>query len=183
MYTPTTLTSLFTLIPLALALPLEQRDTQVFNITLLSATVPEGGPYGSGPIDSHISVSLAYEDATGAAQSTTCSYDWPASIAPGPTDWTACADDTMTWRLPADGWTSTADYLVEFYKQTTLEGAGLDASHYLTMNPGQTSDPNAYLSCLQMGKTAPLTCELDGPLSAQTGPVVMSASEETARAE
>ena len=49
------------------------------------------------------------------------------------------------------------------------------------MNPGQTSDPNAYLSCLQMGKFQPSTCQLNGPLSVHPGPVVMYATEESAR--
>ncbi|KAI3325319.1 hypothetical protein HD806DRAFT_472924 [Xylariaceae sp. AK1471] len=175
--------SLLPLLTLGLALPHERRTTHEFDITALSGRFPTDGPYGTGPIDSSLSITITYPDASstsGATLSTTCSYAWPASIAPGPTAWTVCQDPSVQWRLPTNGWTNFGNYRVEIYQTLAANGAGLDATHYLTVNPGVTSDPSAYLSCLQMGKFTPDICQLNGPLSAHPGPVVMYASEETA---
>ncbi|KAF2714498.1 hypothetical protein K504DRAFT_5167 [Pleomassaria siparia CBS 279.74] len=184
MYTPTILTSLLLTLPLALARPLDPRAIHEFSITSLSATLPIDGPQGTGPIDSNIGITVAYPDAastSGANSSTTCSFAWPASTPPGPTDWTPCVDTALEWRLPANGWTSQRNYRVEIYQTLTSDGAGLSATHNLKMNPGQSTDPDAYLSCIQMGKFTPDRCQLNGPLSARPGPVIMSAVEESAR--
>ncbi|KAI1074811.1 hypothetical protein F5B20DRAFT_427435 [Whalleya microplaca] len=188
MHAPTMLASLLPLLPLTLALPLESRAIHEFDITALSAKLPVSGTYGTGAIDSSISITVNYPDAsstTGANLTTTCSYAWPASITPGPTNWTQCTDPALQWRLPEKGWTSTTNYRVEVYQSLTDDaaGAGLDATHYLDMNPSVTSDPSAYLSCIQMGKFTPLICQLSGPLSAHPAPVVMYASEESTRPE
>ncbi|KAI1359935.1 hypothetical protein F5Y08DRAFT_318346 [Xylaria arbuscula] len=181
------ITSLIPLLPLALALPHHSRQvTNEFDLTELHGTFPTSGVYGTGPIDSSLSVTVTYPDpssTTGARLSTTCSYAWPASIGPGPTDWTTCTDASVQWRLPADSWTSYGNYRVEVYQTLTSDGAGLDASHQLVVAPGMSSNPDAYLSCLQMGKFTPTICQLNGPLSALPGPVVMSASEESVRPE
>ncbi|KAI8626764.1 hypothetical protein F5Y19DRAFT_216313 [Xylariaceae sp. FL1651] len=184
MHALSTIISLIPLLPLAVAIPHKRQTTHEFDITALNGRFPTDGPYGTGPIASSLSITVTYPDpssTSGANLSTTCSYAWPASIAPGPTDWTVCQDPSVQWRLPANGWTNSGNYRVEVYQTLTADGAGLDATHYLTQNPGVASDPNAYLSCLQMGKFTPDVCELNGPLSAHPGPVVMYASEETAR--
>jgi hypothetical protein len=201
------LTPLLPLFHFALALPHEKRTSHEFDITSLSGKFPSTGPYGTGPIDSSLSITITYPNpsVSGSNLSTTCSYAWPASVNPGPTDWTVCADPSVQWRLPADGWTSSRNYRVEIYQTLSTDGwvvmvtfmvlsqhgyrlltvvtcsTGLDATHYLTVNPGVSTDPNAYLSCLVMGKFNPDLCQLNGPLSARPGPVVMYASEESAR--
>ncbi|KAJ2987090.1 hypothetical protein NUW58_g4694 [Xylaria curta] len=172
------------LLPLGLSIPHERQVAHEFNLTGLTGTFPTSGVYGTGPIDSSLSITVTYPDASStndASLTTTCSYGWPASIGPGPTNWTTCQDSSVQWRLPASNWKSFGNYLVELYQTLTPDGAGLYANHTLTFNPGDRSDPNAYLSCLQMGKFTPTFCRLDGPLSVVRGPVVMSASEETAR--
>ncbi|RWA12858.1 hypothetical protein EKO27_g2234 [Xylaria grammica] len=179
-----TLTPIVSLLPLALAIPHGRQVVHEFDLTELHGTFPTNGVYGTGPIDSSLSISVTYPDPSsdsGANLTTTCSTAWPASIGPGPTDWATCEDSSVQWRLPADGWSSYGNYRVELYQTLTDDGAGLDATHYLTFNPSTTSDPNAYLSCLQMGKFTPTICQINGPLSRVPGPVVMYASEETAR--
>ncbi|KAI0138637.1 hypothetical protein F4776DRAFT_619303 [Hypoxylon sp. NC0597] len=184
MYRSTILPSLLPLLSLALALPLEPRDTPVFNITSLSATFPYPGVYGVDSVNSFVNVALSYPDISSANEetiSTACRVDWPAGTNPGPTAWTPCTDAALQFRLPADGWTGTTSFRVEFWEELTPDGAGLDTSHYLTSNPGNPSDPNAYMFCLQMGKFNPLTCTLTGPMGQSTRTVVMSATEESAR--
>ncbi|CAJ2511269.1 Uu.00g068940.m01.CDS01 [Anthostomella pinea] len=177
---------------LALALPTSHSTRQTtdlpeFDITALSGTLPEGGPYGTSPsLTSSLIITVTYPSPADAATrlTTTCSTQWPAT-APGPTDWATCADGALQWRLPEKGWTSDLNFRVEVYLATgdDVAGPGLDATHYLDQNPGDTSDPSAYLSCIQMGKFTPLTCQINGPLSAHSGSVVMYASTETARPE
>ncbi|TGJ88467.1 hypothetical protein E0Z10_g331 [Xylaria hypoxylon] len=179
-----TITPIVSLLPLALSIPHGRQVLHEFDITELQGTFPTNGVYGTGPIDSSLSITVTYPDPSstgGANLTTTCSYAWPASPGPGPTDWTVCQDPSVQWRLPTNGWTSYTNYRVELYQTLTADGAGLDATHYLTFSPGGASDPSAYLSCLQMGKFNPTRCQLNGPLSAHPGPVVMYASEETAR--
>lgn len=126
MHTSVLLTALTTVIPLALAHPLKGRDAQSLTITSLGATFPYPyPPYGLDAVDSHVSVGLSYPDASsadGAALSTTCRVDWPSGTSPGPTEWTACTDTTVQFRLPADGWTSTTNFRVEFWETLTPEG-------------------------------------------------------------
>ncbi|KAI0969001.1 hypothetical protein F4678DRAFT_177068 [Xylaria arbuscula] len=178
------LTSLVSLLPLSFALPHGRQVLHEFDLTELHGTFPTAGVYGTGPINSSLGVTITYPDPSstnGSNLTTTCSYAWPASDGVGPTDWTTCEDPSVQWRLPTNGWSNYNNYRVEFYQTLTADGAGLDATHYLTVDPGVPSDPSAYLSCLQMGKFTPTICELDGPLSALQGPVVMYASEETER--
>ncbi|KAI1818193.1 hypothetical protein GGS20DRAFT_344925 [Poronia punctata] len=186
MYSLRNLASIVSFLPLALSAPTHKRETaQEFQITALNGRFPTDGPYGTGPIASSLSITISYPDSSSSASngvlSTTCSYSWSSEIAPGPTAWSACEDPSLQWRLPAAGWTSTRNFRVEVYEGLQADGAGLTASHYLTMHPGDSSDPNAYLSCIQMGKFTPDVCQIDGSLSAQHGPVVMSAEEVAAR--
>ncbi|OTA60670.1 hypothetical protein K449DRAFT_74233 [Hypoxylon sp. EC38] len=184
MHRPTLLPSLLPLLSLAIALPLETRDTPVFNITSLSATFPYPGVYGVNSVNSFVDVALSYSDISYTNEetlNTTCRVDWPAGTNPGPTAWTPCADAALQFRLPADGWKSTTNFRVEFWEELTPDGAGLDITHYLTSNPANSSDPNAYMFCIQMGKFNPLTCTLTGPMGGSTRTVVMSATEESAR--
>ncbi|GAP90750.1 hypothetical protein SAMD00023353_5200880 [Rosellinia necatrix] len=178
------ITAIIPLLSLGQSIPHGPRAVHEFDLTELHGSFPTDGVYGTGPIASSLSITVSYPDPSsnnGANLTTSCSYAWPASIAPGPTDWTTCQDPSVEWRLPEKGWTSYRNYRVELYQTLTADGAGLDATHYLTQNPATPSDPNAYLSCIQMGKFTPTICQLNGPLSALPGPVVMYASEETAR--
>ncbi|KAK6067499.1 hypothetical protein SCUP515_10101 [Seiridium cupressi] len=161
-----------------LAIPLQSRQTQVFQITALSARFPTDGTTGTGPIDSEISITLTYPDpsSTDANLTTTCSYAWPASPGPGPTNWTTCADSRVQWRLPEKGWTSDTNFRVQVFETLTDDGAGLEGSHYLDFNPGGTNDDSAYLSCIQMGKFNPLTCTLGGTLAPHQPPVILTAT-------
>ncbi|KAI0481071.1 hypothetical protein GGR56DRAFT_303715 [Xylariaceae sp. FL0804] len=181
----TALTSLLALAPVGFAAPFAPVlvQTSDFNITALSATLPEDGPYGSGPIASSMSITLSYPSSSDAAISTTtCSTSWASGDSPGPTDWSDCADASLSWRLPTDGWTSQTNFRVEVFQTLSSDGSGLDATHYLDFNPGDTSDTSAYLSCIQMGEFQPLTCSLGGtPLAPHQPPVVMTATEETTR--
>ncbi|KAI0508736.1 hypothetical protein F5B22DRAFT_381828 [Xylaria bambusicola] len=182
MHAISSLTSIITLLPIALAMPHGRQVVHEFDLTELHGTFPSDGPYGTGPINSSLSIKVTYPDPSstdGANLTTTCSYAWPASVSPGPIDWTACEDPSVAWRL--NNWTSSGNYRVELYQTLTADGAGLDASHQLTVAPGMPSNPNAYLSCLQMGKFTPTVCQINGPLSALPGPVVMYASEEAVR--
>ncbi|KAF2972546.1 hypothetical protein GQX73_g901 [Xylaria multiplex] len=178
------ITPILSLLPLALSAPHGRQAVHEFDLTGLAGSFPTDGVYGTGPIASSLSITITYPDPSstdGENLTTTCSYSWPSSTAPGPTDWTECQDSSVQWRLPTNGWTNRGNYRVELYQTLTADGAGLDATHYLTFNPGTPSDPNAYLSCIQMGKFTPTICQIDGPLSVVRGPVVMYASEETAR--
>lgn len=47
----------------------------------------------------------------------------------------------------------------------------LDGSVKITSNNQQ--DPNAYLTCIQMGKFQPSSCNLNGPLSGGKAPIVI----------
>lgn len=122
MHTSTMLTSIIALLPMALALPLESRDTQKFEITALSASLPVLGVYGTGPRDAPISITVSYPDlsTSGANLTTKCSYLWLAADGPGPIDWTPCDDAALQWRLPEAGWTSPANYVVELYLASAL---------------------------------------------------------------
>ncbi|KAH9897436.1 hypothetical protein F4778DRAFT_783019 [Xylariomycetidae sp. FL2044] len=173
------LSTLIPLLPLALALPLESRDATDFDITALHASLPVNSVYGSGPIASSLGITVT----VGSDLSTTCSFNWPKETAPGPFDWTACADATVSWRLPASGWTSDVNFVVDVYQATSGDatGAGLYASRHVDSNPGNSSDPDAYISCIEYGKFQPLTCQLDGPLSIHSSPIVMAATEESSR--
>ncbi|KAI8623493.1 hypothetical protein F5Y19DRAFT_458329 [Xylariaceae sp. FL1651] len=183
MYASATLSTLLPLLSFSLALPLEARDAPALTITDLRATFPYPyGPYGDNSVNSFVNIVLSYPDTSstaGTTLSTTCSVNWPAGTNPGPTAWTACADLALQFRLPADGWTSTTNFRVELWQTLTSEGAGLDASHILTSNPGNPSDPNALMFCLQMGKFNPLTCTLTGPLGQSQRTVAMSTVQES----
>ncbi|KAI1104091.1 hypothetical protein F4804DRAFT_206239 [Jackrogersella minutella] len=182
MYSSIILTSLLPL--LSHALPVSPRDAPEFAISSLSATFPYPGVYGVDSVNSFVNVALTYPDASstnGSTLSTSCRVDWPAGTNPGPTAWTPCTDAAVQFRLPADGWTSDTNFRVEFWEQLTSDGSGLDATNYLTFDPGNSSDPNAYLFCLQMGKFNPLTCTLTGPYGESARTVVMSGTEESAR--
>ncbi|KAI1410076.1 hypothetical protein F5Y13DRAFT_168293 [Hypoxylon sp. FL1857] len=184
MYKPSVLISFLPILSSALALPLDARDAPVFNITSLSATFPYHGVYGVDSVNSFVDVALSYPDASSASKpilTTTCRVNWPAGTNPGPTAWTPCANAALQFRLPADGWNSTTNFRAEFWEELTPNGAGLDATHYLTSDPGNPSDPNAYMFCIQMGKFNPLTCSLTGPMGESARTVVMSATEESAR--
>ncbi|KAI0123925.1 hypothetical protein BJ170DRAFT_637589 [Xylariales sp. AK1849] len=177
MHTSTLLSTMLTLASSVLA------QQPQFEITALTSSLPVGPPYGTGNIDFSIRITVTYPEPTfltNETLSTTCSHIWPAGTSPGPTDWAACQDALVQWRLPSDGWTNDANYKVEFFE--TLDGAsGLDGSHYLDMNPGNTSDPNAYLSCIQYGKFQPRTCQLGGALSVQQPPVIIPTTEKSTR--
>ncbi|KAI0835634.1 hypothetical protein F5Y06DRAFT_275916 [Hypoxylon sp. FL0890] len=184
MYRLAILTSVLPLLSPTLALPLEPRDAPVFNITSLSATFPYPGVYGKPTVDSFVDVAISYPDLSSTNEpiiNTTCSVNWPAGTDPGPTAWTTCANAALQFRLPEDGWTGTTNFRVEFWDELKPDGSGLDITHYLTSDPGNSSDPNAYMFCLQMGKFNPLTCTLTGPMGESERTVVMSATEESAR--
>ncbi|KAI1660149.1 hypothetical protein F4813DRAFT_351125 [Daldinia decipiens] len=184
MYKQTILTSVLSLLSPALALPLEPRDTPEFTITSLGATFPYPGVYGVDSVNSFVNVAVTYPDASStsdATLNTTCRVDWPAGTNPGPTEWTACANPALQFRLPADGWTATTNFRVELFEELASNGAGLYATHILTSNPGNSSDPNAYMFCLQMGKFNPLTCTLTGPWGQSPRTVVMSTTNENGR--
>ncbi|KAI1468601.1 uncharacterized protein F4812DRAFT_423786 [Daldinia caldariorum] len=184
MYKQTILTSVLSLLSPALALPLEPRDTPEFKITSLGATFPYPGVYGVDSVNSFVNIAVTYPDpssTSGATLDTTCRVDWPAGTNPGPTEWTPCANPALQFRLPADGWTSYTNFRVELFEELASDGSGLDASHILTSNPGNSSDPNAYMFCLQMGKFNPLTCTLTGPMGQSQRTVVMPTTEESAR--
>ncbi|KAK6069385.1 hypothetical protein SCUP234_10697 [Seiridium cupressi] len=185
MHGQTIFASLLPVLPLTLAHPLQPRDTSEFTITSLSATFPYPyPPYGLDSVDSFVGVAVTYPDASstdGATLSTTCRVDWPAGTNPGPTAWAECADPALQFRLPTDGWTGTTNFNVELFQTTTSTGTGLDASHILTSNPGNSSDPNAYMFCLQKGKFNPLTCTLTGPYGQTQRTVVLSTSGVSSR--
>ncbi|KAH6646226.1 hypothetical protein BKA67DRAFT_96879 [Truncatella angustata] len=179
------LTSVLAVVPLALSHPLNTRDAQDFTITSLSATFPYPyPPYGLDSVDSFVSIAVSYPDVSstsGGTLSTTCRVDWPAGTSPGSTNWTTCGDGALQFRLPADGWTSTTNFGVELFETVSADGSGLDASHILTSNPGNPSDPNAFMFCLQKGKFNPLTCTLTGPYGVSARTVVLTATEESVR--
>lgn len=179
------------LLPLALALPLasahpvERQQGSQFVITNLGATFPyPNSPYGVPAIDSFVTISVNYPDPSSPTESTldtTCTLRWPRGTDPGPTAWTPCADPALQFRLPVNGWTSTTNFAVELWETLTTSGTALDASHILTSSPGNTSDPNTYMFCLQMGKFNPLTCTLTGPMGQSQRQVVMPTVEEGSR--
>ncbi|KAI0888080.1 uncharacterized protein GGS22DRAFT_155049 [Annulohypoxylon maeteangense] len=184
MYGQTIITSLLPLLSLSLALPLEPRDTTTdFTLTSLGATFPYSGVYGDESVNSHVNVGLSYPDpssTSGATLNTTCSVSWPAGTNPGPTAWTPCADGKVQFRLPTNGWTSTTNFRVEFWEQLNSDGSGLEATHYIQMDPSNPSNPAAVMFCLQMGKFNPLTCSLTGPYGQTPRTVSMAATEESA---
>ncbi|KAI0189279.1 hypothetical protein F4808DRAFT_44602 [Astrocystis sublimbata] len=177
--------TLWSLLPLALALPLETRDNPEFVITNLQATLPTApGPYGLTKVDSSINISVTFPDpasGTGGTLGTTCNASWPKGTPPAPTEWTTCTNSALQFRLPALGWKSDADFTVEFWEPLTSSGSGLDASHLLKADPGNPSDPDGYLFCIQMGKFNPLTCTLTGPQGGSTRMVSLPAVEESSR--
>ncbi|KAI1112404.1 hypothetical protein F5Y14DRAFT_271856 [Nemania sp. NC0429] len=172
----------FIIFPLAQSLPQKHQPKNEFQITALNGKFPVSGPYGTGPIESSLSVTINYPDlsTSGSALSTTCSHSWPAGTPPGPTNWTACKSPAVQWRLPAAGWHSISNYRVEFWASNS-NGTGSHATQDLTQNPSKQNDPNAFLSCLQMGKTTPQMCQLNGPLSAHAGPVVIPGRKAKSR--
>ncbi|KAI0179590.1 hypothetical protein GGR52DRAFT_570470 [Hypoxylon sp. FL1284] len=177
-------TTLLPLLSLALGRPLEPRDTAEFTITSLSGTFPSPPPYGVPSVNSSVSIAVTYPDpssATGATLDTSCKVGWPAGTTPGPTAWTPCDDSTLQFRMTADGWTSYANFEVELWETMTAEGAGLDATQIIRSDPGNSSDPNAYMFCLQKGKFNPTTCSLDGPLGTTPRTIVMTPITESSR--
>ncbi|KAI0878533.1 hypothetical protein GGS24DRAFT_443242 [Hypoxylon argillaceum] len=172
-------------LPLAFAYPLESRDTPQFVITDLGATFPyPNSPYGDPSVNSNLVISVTYPDSsstTGATLNTTCSLNWPEGTDPAPTEWAPCADPLLQLRLPADGWTSTTNFTVELWETLTAAGTGLDASQLITSDPGNPSDPDAYMFCLQKGKFNPLTCTLTGPYGQTQRTIIIPAAEEGSR--
>ncbi|KAK5625424.1 hypothetical protein RRF57_001140 [Xylaria bambusicola] len=125
MHAISSLTSIIALLPIALALPHGRQVVHEFDLTELYGTFPTNGPYGTGPIGSSLGITVTYPDPSstdGANLTTTCSYYWPASVGPGPIDWTACEDPSVAWRLPANDWTSYGNYRVELYQTLTADG-------------------------------------------------------------
>ncbi|EMR72649.1 hypothetical protein UCREL1_295 [Eutypa lata UCREL1] len=125
MHGPAFVTSLLPLFSLALATPFKRQDFFEFNITSLSATFPYPGPYGVDSVDSFVRIAVTWPESTSTESgtvSTTCEVDWDAGVTPGPTDWTPCANTTLQFRLPADGWTSTTNFRVQLYESLTPEG-------------------------------------------------------------
>lgn len=122
----TKLLSLLPLLSFALATPLEQRDiTQEFNITSLHGKFPSADPYGTGPIDSNLDITITYVDpksTTGEIINTTCSYSWPKIVTPGGTDWTSCKDSSVEWRLPKEDWYSCYWFRVQVYQTLASDG-------------------------------------------------------------
>ncbi|KAI0383664.1 hypothetical protein F5Y04DRAFT_269928 [Hypomontagnella monticulosa] len=163
MHSQNILTRLLPLFSLGLALPLEARDATDFNITSLSATFPYPGVYGVDSVNSFVEIALSYPDpaSSDASLTTTCRVDWPAGTPPAATAWAACADPDVVFRIAS--LTSTNNFSVGVFQQRSVDGEGLSATHVLTSNPGNPSDPNAYMFCLQKGKFNPLTCSLTGP--------------------
>lgn len=115
----------------SLALPLESRDPpRGFNITSLMATLPYIGVYGSGPVDSFLTITVSYPhlppppppNTNDAPSETKCTFNWPKGTAPHAFEWSPCDDPTLQWRLPADGWTYQTDYVVELFLPTTTDG-------------------------------------------------------------
>ncbi|KAI1208188.1 uncharacterized protein F4807DRAFT_461914 [Annulohypoxylon truncatum] len=176
--------SLLPLLSLSRALPLEVRDVPDFTLTSLDATFPYSGVYGDESVNSFVNVALSYQNPSSTivdTLNTTCGVSWPAGTNPGPTNWTNCADTNMQFRLPTDGWTSTTNFRVEFWEQLTSDGSGLEATHYIEMDPSDPTNPAAVMFCLQKGKFNPLTCSLTGPYGESATTVSMTATEETAR--
>jgi hypothetical protein len=99
----------------------KRQATQQFEIPVLYGKFPVGGPYGTGPIDSSLTITVTYPSGDDAFN-TTCSYNWPAITPPGPTDWTVCEEPSVQWRLPADGWSNVANYRVQLYKSLSDDG-------------------------------------------------------------
>ena len=125
MHGPAFATSLLPLFSLALATPFKRQDFFEFNITSLSATFPYPGPYGVDSVDSFVRIAVTWPESMSTESgtvSTTCEVDWEAGVTPGPTDWTPCANTTLQFRLPADGWTSTTNFRVQLYESLTPEG-------------------------------------------------------------
>lgn len=177
----------WSLLPLALALPLESRDEAAqFVITALGARFPYPGVYGVDAVDSFVNIQVTYPDPasdSGATLSTSCSVNWPKGTDPGPTDWSVCADPSVQFRLPSDGWTRDTNFNAEIWQTLTDSGSGLDGSHIIASNPGNPSDPNALMFCLQMGKFNPLTCTLTGPYGQSPRTVILPAVAKAARPE
>lgn len=118
----TLVTSLF--LTSALAAPLQSRQTQDFQITALSASLPTSGTYGSGPRDSSLQITLSYPDPSSenaTLSTTTCSVAWTKDEGPGATDWATCEDSSVQWRLPASGWISQTNFLVDVF-ETLADG-------------------------------------------------------------
>ncbi|KAI1195349.1 hypothetical protein F5X97DRAFT_326593 [Nemania serpens] len=171
MHIISSITSIFIICQLGHSLPQKHHE---FQITALHGKFPVNGPYGTGRIESSLSVTINYSNSSTSrpALTTTCDHSWPASTNPGPTDWAGCQNPSVQWRLPAGGWNTFSNYRLEFWTSKS-NGTGFHATQDLTQNPGAANDPNAFLSCLQMGKMSPEICQLNGPLSAHAGPVVM----------
>lgn len=117
----------WSVLPLALALPLESRDVAAqFTITDLQATFPyPEGPYGDPEVDSFVNIHVTYPDPasdSGATLSTPCSVSWPRGTDPGPTDWSVCDDPSVQFRLPSDGWVRTTNFTAEIWQTLTDSG-------------------------------------------------------------
>ncbi|KAI1844988.1 hypothetical protein JX265_008427 [Neoarthrinium moseri] len=184
MYSPSTIASLLPFLSVVLAQPLQTRDAPQFIITSLGATFPEPGPFGDESVDSSVSIAVTYPDPASTSSGTldtTCRVGWPSGTNPGPTAWTPCANPALQFRLPTDGWTSTRNFRVELWETLTADGAGLDGTQLLKSNPGNPSDPDTYMFCVQRGKFNPLTCNLTGPFGTSARTVVIPASEGSTR--
>ncbi|KAI0151745.1 hypothetical protein GGR57DRAFT_513701 [Xylariaceae sp. FL1272] len=153
-----------------------QVDSQ-FLITSLTGKFTAQGSDAGSPIDASLKITLSYpiNGTTSETTETVCNLGWPKTDGPGPTGWTLCDTPAVQWRIPPNGWSSTHNFHIDIFQILNYNGAGLYGTHGLIVNPGNTSNPDAYLSCLQMGKFEPDTCTINGPLSAQTGSVVVPA--------
>ncbi|KAK6221321.1 hypothetical protein LQW54_001420 [Pestalotiopsis sp. IQ-011] len=185
MHSQALLATILPLLSSAIARPVvEQRDASTdITITSLSATFPSTGVYGSGDVDSFVTVGVTYPapNDTTTTTTTTCTVSWPSGTDPAPTEWTDCADAPLQLRLPADGWTSSGNFRVELWEALTSDGTGLDAAHLLQMNPNDPSSENSLLWCQTYGKFRPTQCTLSGPYGQTARTLTISATEESAR--
>ncbi|KAL9106455.1 MAG: hypothetical protein Q9227_008543 [Pyrenula ochraceoflavens] len=135
----------------------------------MTASFPVGPPYGtSSSFAPSIQFTLDYPP-NGA--STTCSYTWPAGSQGSATSWTACADSSVQFQFPADGYVALGNFVLAVRETSS---PNLSGSVKITSNNQQ--DPNAYLSCIQYGKFQPSTCQLNGPLSGGKAPITIAAN-------
>lgn len=186
MHSQALLATILPLLSSAIARPVvEQRDASTdITITSLAATFPSTGVYGSDAVDSFVSVVVTYPapNDTTATGITKCTVSWPKGTDPGPTEWTDCDDGApLQFRLPADGWTSSGMFRVEFWEALASNGTGLDAAHLLQMNPNDPSSEDSLLWCQTHGKFTPTQCTLSGPYGQTERALTISATEESAR--
>ncbi|KAI1269275.1 hypothetical protein F5Y18DRAFT_439816 [Xylariaceae sp. FL1019] len=150
-----------------------------FAITSLTGKFQASGSAAGSPFDAALQITLNYTMDPAAAEGETvdtiCNLGWDKAEGPGPTNWTLCDTPAVQWRLPSEGWSSTHNFHVDVFQTTDYNGAGLYGTHGLIVSPGNRSNPDAYLSCIQMGKYQPDTCTINGALSAHMGSVIMPA--------